>query len=345
MLTRACKSSNRRPVGHRDLPPDSLDCCRRVLNLRLVLILKRLPFSPEPLAMLHRLSLPRHPLLVLGLIASSATLIGCVPQKQYDDVVTAYRSAEQQLLACQAELESSRANENALRNQLARAAEDLRSLEGFRDGQRGDIDKLLADYQALLAQLDQLKIGPLPDNLTAMLIDLANRHPELLTFDPKRGMLRFNSDFTFDLGEATLKSNAQQLIRQLAQILNSVEAAPFEVKVVGHTDTVPIRKASTAAKHPTNLHLSAHRAISVRDAMVGSGVVPGRVQIAGWGEFRPIGSSSNRGAAENRRVEIFLTPATGNFDAPASSASSSGGNTVNTPRRAPVTPVDDEPVK
>lgn len=295
--------------------------------------------------MLHRLSLPRHPLLVLGLIASSATLIGCVPQKQYDDVVTAYRSAEQQLLACQAELESSRANENALRNQLARAAEDLRALEGFRDGQRGDIDKLLADYQALLAQLDQLKIGPLPDNLTQMLVDFANRYPDLLTFDPKRGMLRFNSDFTFDLGEATLKSDAQQLIRQLAQILNSAEARPFEVKVVGHTDSVPIRKASTAAKHPTNLHLSAHRAISVRDGLVGNGVVPGRVQIAGWGEFRPIGSNSTRGAAENRRVEIFLTPATGNFDTPATSASG-GASSGGTPARAPVArPVDDEPVK
>jgi hypothetical protein len=65
-----------------------------------------------------------------------------------------------------------------------------------------------------------------------------------------------------------------------------------------------------AAQHPTNMHLSAHRAISVRDALVSDGVTANRMQVAGYGEFRPIVPNGANGAAQNRRVEIFLTPLT-----------------------------------
>ncbi|NCF41171.1 MAG: OmpA family protein, partial [Planctomycetia bacterium] len=62
------------------------------------------------------------------------------------------------------------------------------------------------------------------------------------------------------------------------------------------------------AKHPTNMHLSTHRAISVRDALVKDGIAANRVQVAGYGEFRPVAENGKRGSATNRRVEIFLTP-------------------------------------
>ena len=45
----------------------------------------------------------------------------------------------------------------------------------------------------------------------------------------------------------------------------------FDLVVAGHTDDVPIKKAATKAKHPTNWHLSVHRAISVANVKVTSG--------------------------------------------------------------------------
>ena len=45
-------------------------------------------------------------------------LAGCVPQSQYDDLMNAYRSKEQQLLQLQNEFDTSRANEDMLRKQL-----------------------------------------------------------------------------------------------------------------------------------------------------------------------------------------------------------------------------------
>ena len=83
---------------------------------------------------------------------------------------------------------------------------------------------------------------------------------------------------------------------------------PLEVRVVGHTDNVPIRRSSTAAQHPTNIHLSAHRSISVRDALVGDGIDANRFMVAGYGEFRPIAANGARGSEMNRRVELFLVP-------------------------------------
>ena len=283
-------------------------------------------------------------LLVAGALAPLVLLAGCVPQKQYDDLMTAYRAQEQSLLACQAELDSSRSNENALRGQLSRASEDLAALERFRDSQGGDLEKLRQDYLALLKRLEDLRISPLPESLNIALRDLAAKYPDILTFDEKRGMLRFNADFTFDLGDANLKSSAEALIRQLAGILNSADAAPFEIKVLGHTDNVPIGRPETRAKHPTNVHLSAHRAISVRDALMRDGVQAGRIEVAGFGEFRPLVANGARGAAENRRVEVFLTPATGDFNSPAS-AVRSGGGAAAPPAQRPQARPPEEPLK
>ena len=42
--------------------------------------------------------------------------------------------------------------------------------------------------------------------------------------------------------------------------------------------------------------------------MVAAGVDPARIQVAGYGEFRPIVLNGTKGAAENRRVELVMVP-------------------------------------
>jgi len=167
-----------------------------------------------------------------------------------------------------------------------------------------------------------------------------------LTFDQRSGMLRFSSDFTFASGSAALSANAQTLVQKLATILNTPIAQPFEVKVVGHTDNQPIRRV--ASQHPSNMHLSAHRAISVRDALVGDGVTANRMQVAGYDEFRPIVPNGANGASANRRVEIFLAPLTVPLEPTGNPMGSNAGDSS----KAKVVPAavrsknaDDEPTK
>ncbi|MFM7133766.1 MAG: OmpA family protein [Planctomycetota bacterium] len=238
----------------------------------------------------------------LGLVI----LGGCVPQNQYDDLMSAYRSKEQQLLQTQGELDTSRANEQMLRKQLAEAASDLARARELVDGDRGSLDALEKRYQDLLAQVNAL--SPLPESVNIAIADFANKYPDLLEYNEKLGMVRFKSDVTFELGSAKVSERAANVLKQFAAILNSGEATGLEVRVVGHTDNVPIRRSSTAAQHPTNVHLSAHRAISVRENLVGNGVGGNRFMVAGYGEFRPVSDNGARGNEKNRRVEVFLVP-------------------------------------
>jgi len=273
-------------------------------------------------------------------ILALGTLSACVPQEKYNDLELAYRSQQQQLLRTQGDLDTCRANESRLRSQLAQAAGDLASLDALRKGQNVDVDKLLADYEELLKKVGSMSGGPLPDELNKALLALAAMYPDLLQFDERRGMIRFAADFTFDPGSVGLKPSAIAALKALAPILNSSEASPFEVVVVGHTDNVPIRKS--AAQHPTNMHLSAHRAIAVRDALNKDGVAASRFLIAGYGEYRPLVANGPNGAAQNRRVDVYLMP----YFVPTTMAVEPGSAapTPSAPAAAPKV-VDDEPTK
>lgn len=92
--------------------------------------------------------------------------------------------------------------------------------------------------------------------------------------------------------------------------MNTPEAREFDLVIVGHTDDVPIRRAATRQAHPTNWHLSAHRAISVLNNLSKYGLEQERMAIKGYGEFRPVEPNrpNKGGNPANRRVEIFIVP-------------------------------------
>jgi chemotaxis protein MotB len=245
---------------------------------------------------------------VLGCAMLPVLGAGCTSQQEYDKLMKTNRSLEEQVVRLEDERDRAHASLETARARLSAAQQDMDGLKSRSGGLTSDVEKMRRDYEALMRRVAELQLGPLPEDLAAALEQLAADHPNMLSFDPKLGLLRFASDFTFDLGSTTLRGEVLQTVQSLASILNSGKASGFEVRIIGHTDNVPIEKPDTRAKHPTNLHLSAHRAISVRDALVSAGVEPVRCQIAGYGEHRPIVANGPKGAAANRRVEIFLIP-------------------------------------
>ena len=237
------------------------------------------------------------PLTGVALIA----LAGCVPQNQYDDLMTAYRAKEQQLLQMQNEFDTARANEALLRKQLGEA---MASLSQIKDsGNRAEIEALQARIADLMKQIGSTNLAP---EVNEAILALVNENPDLMDFDQKAGVIRFKSDVTFDSGSAKLSTKAQSVLARFADILNSARALDLEVRVVGHTDNVRIARKETLAQHPTNVHLSAHRAIAVREALVKDGVGANRFMVAGYGEFRPIAENNRKGNEQNRRVEVYL---------------------------------------
>ncbi|MFC1637163.1 OmpA family protein [Planctomycetota bacterium] len=149
----------------------------------------------------------------------------------------------------------------------------------------------------------------LPVELSTLLEDFAKQH-EMVTFDASRGIVKFKSDLLFELASDTVTASATQAVKSLCSILNSEEATDFDIIVAGHTDDVRIAYAKTRAKHPTNWHLSVHRALAVLKIMESSNITPVRLSARGFGEFRPIAENlpNKKGNPLNRRVEIYIVP-------------------------------------
>ncbi len=109
----------------------------------------------------------------------------------------------------------------------------------------------------------------------------------------------FKSDVLFDFNSSTLKPGALSELDRVAQVLNRYPET--RITVEGHTDSV--------GSIQYNQQLSERRAQSVKDALVGRGVNPARIDTVGYGETRPIASNETEAGRQlNRRVTILITP-------------------------------------
>ena len=152
--------------------------------------------------------------------------------------------------------------------------------------------------------------GPrLPESLHRALDQFANEHPTSVVYDAQRGTVKWKADLLFAVGSDVVKGTSKDPIRRFSEIIQSPAAADFEVLVAGHTDNKPIVRAATRAKHPSNWHLSVHRAISVANVIKSNGYPPARIGVMGFGEYRPIADNDTpSGTSLNRRVEVFIVP-------------------------------------
>ena len=105
----------------------------------------------------------------------------------------------------------------------------------------------------------------------------------------------------FDSGSATLQPGADQLLTEVAQLLNLDPTHPITVE--GHTDNQPI----ATAQFPSNWELSTARATNVVRFLISRGINRYRLGAVGYADLHPIASNATAaGRAQNRRVEIVL---------------------------------------
>lgn len=212
---------------------------------------------------------------------------------------------ESQLSAKDLELQRLKKELEAARQTGGIEVQTLRDKVAALEENKKQLEELIKSLQ------EKLLLGgmAMPVELSTLLEDFANQH-DMVTYDAERGVVRFKSDLLFEVGSDTVASVSIPAVQALSNILNSEEAKDFDVIIAGHTDDIRIAKPSTREKHPTNWHLSAHRAISVLDIMVSSNVDPNRLSIRGFGEYRPVEENlpNKKGNPKNRRVEIFIVP-------------------------------------
>jgi chemotaxis protein MotB len=251
------------------------------------------------------------------IVALAAVLLigagGCVAQQHADELAAANRALKEQVVELQQRIDELNQRISILQNASGERVEELSRLRGQRDELQRQLNELLAENEQLKVRVRELAARPaqqLPAEVESALRQFARNYPDLAIFDETTNAVKLASDLTFDLGSAELNDQARRAINELAGILTSDAASNYEVRIVGHTDSVPIRKPSTREKHPTNWHLSVHRAIAVRDALSDAGVADLRTSVSGYGPYRPVVQNTASGAAANRRVEIFLLPMT-----------------------------------
>ena len=283
------------------------------------------------------------PVKTLGLsFLAAATLTGCVSQEKYADVQAQRDRLAGQLSAAQSQANAERAQREVLSQQLSQIRNSGDNRDALLVNQAAtiaDLQRQLEDvngrYTQAMSNVGKIGAGALPEQLTNALTGFAAQNPDLVDFDPSRGLVKFKSDVTFDRGSAEVKETARQAIERFAQILNSQTAAPYDLMVVGHTDSEKVSNQNTIkAGHLDNWYLSAHRAISVSKALQRQGVSPARIQVAGYADQRPVDPAPTKEAmAKNRRVEVLILPTQGHTAVAASPAAPGQA-----PAAAPSTP-------
>jgi type VI secretion system protein ImpK len=144
--------------------------------------------------------------------------------------------------------------------------------------------------------------APPPPPPPPQAVDITKALGPPLTIETKGNLIviRMANLALFAPGEATVQNEYKPLIAKIAAV---VEKQPGAIKVVGHTDSAPIR----TVRFPSNFVLSQERAKAVATMLRAGLTKPDRVEFEGKGADVPIATNDTpAGRAQNRRVEILV---------------------------------------
>ncbi len=117
------------------------------------------------------------------------------------------------------------------------------------------------------------------------------------------------SEILFMSGSAEIGTKGKERLSEISNLLKTItKKIPSKInwiiQVEGHTDNVPISNN----EFPSNWELSVARAIAVARIMIDNGIEPNRINVAGYGEFRPLVDNQDKdNRKKNRRIELKLT--------------------------------------
>jgi chemotaxis protein MotB len=194
---------------------------------------------------------------------------------------------------------------DALRAQLSERGVSLDSMSANLEAQK----KALEEYQRRTAQL--VEIQKRFDALRKKLEKLTRMGLTVVVRD-NRMVIQLPGDVLFDSGSDKLREEGQEILLQIAQVIQGdEELSSREFQVAGHTDA----RALSGGMFRDNWGLSAMRARSVLVLLTtpteegGGGLDPTHWSAAGYGATDPVADNdTEEGRARNRRVELVVQP-------------------------------------
>lgn len=245
--------------------------------------------------------------------ALALALAGCVTQGTYEELqaeknqeIAALQSEratlEQRVRELHAQRSALESDRDALERQKGALEQDKSAIEREQSELQKQVEVLESQKSQLLSasQQSQAQYDALVSNLSEQLQKgqlQVRRYRDMLTVDVAEQLF-------FDSGRASLKESGKAVLKEVADAMK--DYADKAIRVVGHTDNVPIARASRNV-FPSNWELSAARATTVVRFLQEAGIAPGRLIATGRAEYAPIAANdSPEGRQKNRRIEITL---------------------------------------
>ncbi len=251
--------------------------------------------------------------LVIAMLATALAAGGCVSSGDFDKMQTAKNDEIAALKKRQASLEQ---DNSALKTDNSALKQENTSLkQQVTSGQ----EQTTAAQQK--AQAMQQQVGSLEQKNAELLAASQQRQQQYdalvkgLSAEVEKGQLQVRQyqnmlavdlaeQIFFDSGSATLKAGGKDVLKKVADALKKYDDKL--IRVVGHTDNVPVAKSLRGA-FPTNWELSVARATNVVRFLQEVGIPPERMVASGRGQYDPVASNDTpEGRQKNRRIEIML---------------------------------------
>jgi chemotaxis protein MotB len=208
-------------------------------------------------------------------------------------------------------------------NEIAALKKDKAALEqqkGALESEKNTLKEQVAGLEQETASMKQ-QVGSLEQEKTSLMAASQQQQQQYealvqgLSSEVEKGQLQerqyqnmlavdLAEQIFFDSGRAALKPVGKDVLKKVGDALKGYEDKI--IRVVGHTDNVPLAK-SLQATFPTNWDLSVARATTVVRYLQEVGVPPERMVPSGRGEYDPVAPNDTpEGRQKNRRIEIML---------------------------------------
>jgi chemotaxis protein MotB len=245
------------------------------------------------------MQMKKHLSISIAVLAAVIIASGCVSSGKFKKMET---GKNEEIAALQQE-------KTALEQQNGKQKEQIASLEqvnkaqqqqmGSLEQQKGSLEQqkaaLLAVEKQRQQQYDELVRGLSKEVEKGQL--QVRQYKNMLAVDLAEKIF-------FDSGRATLKKEGKEVLKKVGDALKAYENKI--IRVVGHTDNVPVAK-SLQATFPSNWELSVARATNVVRFLQEVGIPPERMVPSGRAEYDPVAPNDTpEGRQKNRRIEVML---------------------------------------
>lgn len=264
--------------------------------------------------------------IMMSIVAGSLIATSCVSKKKYVELENQYNNTRSTLSKTQMEKDELEAKYAKIEDRVASYNAKIQSLSDSNNERLQNVDGIVvsendkAKMRKALANVDPNELAQaktlkdsmnliishnLKQNLDNSLLSEGDKDDIDISIDETVVMITISDKLLFSSGSARVNPKANNLLKRLAEVINSEPA--MEVMVEGHTDSQTVKPGAYVKD---NWELSVQRSTAViRKLQNDFGVDPAKMIAAGRSSYHPLTENDTKeGMAKNRRTRIVILP-------------------------------------